>query len=187
MPGADPSTLERLLAAEGATAPDPEPAWRAFVEHVAESLDVGPGTSVWDVGCGAGAFLYPFWENGYVVGGVDASAEQVALATEAMPQGQFVVGTPSTFNPAEPWDVVIASRGYAHCLDLDQVRGMLARMVAKATHAVAVLNVVDTAVTGTPGTPGDRATLLRMLAEIGVTTVQFETAAANRFHAYAKV
>lgn len=178
-------TLADLLAAEGATTEQgAEPAWRAFVEHVAESLDVGPGTSVFDVGCGAGAFVYPLWENGYVVGGVDVTEERVALARNAMPQGRFAVGTPAAFDPAEPWDVVVASRGFADCIDLDQVRGMLARMVAKATHAVAVLNVAESA---WAGAPDHRAALLRMLAEIGVTTVQFEYAAAGRFHAYAKV
>jgi trans-aconitate methyltransferase len=163
MPGPDRSLLETL--------------------HVVESLDVGPGTRIWDVGCGAGAFLYPLWENGYVVGGVDDSAARIALARRAMPQGVFVVGQPSAVDPAEPWDVVVASRGFAACADLDQARGLLARMAAKATHAVAILNVPEA---GEPGATA-RAGLLRMLAEIGVTAVQFESAAGGRFHTYAKV
>ena len=185
MPGPDRSLLETLLAAEGSVAADPEPAWRDFVEHVVESLDVGPGTRIWDVGCGAGAFLYPLWENGYIVGGVDDSAARIALARRAMPQGVFVVGQPTAVDPAEPWDVVVASRGFAACTDLDQARGLLARMAAKATHAVAILNVPEA---GEPGaTATARAGLLRMLAEIGVTAVQFESAAGGRFHTYAKV
>ena len=95
MTSPDRSPLEALLAAEGSVAHDPEPAWRDFVEHVVESLDVGPGTRIWDVGCGAGAFLYPLWENGYIVGGVDDSEDRIALARAAMPQGTFVVGEPS--------------------------------------------------------------------------------------------
>jgi trans-aconitate methyltransferase len=181
----DQSPLETLLAAEGSLAPDAEPAWRDFVEHVVESLDVGPGTSVWDVGCGAGAFLYPLWENGYIVGGVDDSGDRITLARATMPQGQFVVGEPAEVNPAEPWDVVIASRGFAACADLDQARGQLARMVAKATHAVAILNVPDTG--HSSASPTAQAGLLRMLAETGVTAVQFEAAANGRFHAYVKI
>jgi ubiquinone/menaquinone biosynthesis C-methylase UbiE len=181
----DRSPLEALLAAEGSVALDPEPAWRDFVEHVVESLDVGPGTRIWDVGCGAGAFLYPLWENGYIVGGVDDSEARIALARRAMPQGTFVVGQPAAVDPAEPWDVVITSRGFAACADLDRARGLLARMAAKATHALAILNVSEAGEHG--GTPAARAGLLRMLAEIGVTAVQFETAAGSRFHAYAKV
>ena len=141
----DRSPLQTLLAAEGSVAHDPEPAWRDFVEHVVESLDVGPGTRIWDVGCGAGAFLYPLWENGYIVGGVDDSEARITLARKAMPQGAFVVGQPTAVDPAEPWDVVIASRGFAACADLDQARGLLARMAAKATHAVAILNLLEAA------------------------------------------
>ena len=185
MTGPDRSPLETLLAAEGSVAPDPEPAWRDFVEHVVESLDVGPGTSVWDVGCGAGELLYPLWENGYIVGGVDDSADRIALARAAMPQGHFILGEPTEVNPAEPWDVVIASGGLGGCADLDQARGQLARMVAKATHAVAILNVPDTGDSAT--SPTARAGLLRMLAETGITAVQFEAAAGGRFHAFAKV
>jgi SAM-dependent methyltransferase len=181
----DRTPLEALLAAEGSVARDPEPAWRDFVEHVVESLDVGPGTGIWDVGCGAGAFLYPLWENGYIVGGVDDRADRIALARAAMPQGRFVVGEPTAVDPAEPWDVVIASRGFAACTDVDQARGLLARMAAKATHAVAILNLPEADDPG--GSPAARAGLLRMLAEIGVTAVQFETAAGGRFHTYAKV
>ena len=58
-------------------------------------------------------------------------------------------------------------------------------MAAKATHAVAILNVPEAGDSG--GTPAARAGLLRMLAEIGVTAVQFESAAGGRFHTYAKV
>ena len=36
-----------------------EDAWRDFVEHVVETLDVGPGTTVWDVECGAGGSCIP--------------------------------------------------------------------------------------------------------------------------------
>ncbi len=185
MTGPDRSPLQALLAAEGSVADDPEPAWRDFVEHVVESLDVGPGTRIWDVGCGAGAFLYPLWENGYIVGGVDDSEDRIAQARAAMPQGTFVVGEPAAVDPAEPWDVVIASRGFAACADVDQARGLLARMAAKATHAVAILNVPEAG--EAPGAPSARVGLLRMLVEIGVTAVQFETAADGRFHAFAKV
>ena len=185
MTARDRSPLETLLAAEGAVADDPEPAWRDFVEHVAEALDVGPGTRIWDVGCGAGAFLYPLWENGYIVGGVDDSEQRIALARRAMPEGTFVVGQPTAVDPAEPWDVVIASRSFAAGGDRDQARGLLARMAAKATHAVAILNLPEAGEPG--GTATARAVLLRMLAEIGVTAVQFETAGGGRFHAYAKV
>jgi hypothetical protein len=52
------SPLQELMAADAAAGQPAEAEWREFVEHVVETLDVGPGTSVWDVSR-AGAFLYP--------------------------------------------------------------------------------------------------------------------------------
>jgi SAM-dependent methyltransferase len=180
------SPLEVLLAADGLAAAINEVDWRNFVEQVVASLDVGPGTSIWDVGCGAGAFLYPLWENGYVVGGIDPRATSIAAARAAMPQGKFVVDRPATLQPAEPWDVVVASQGLSGCTDLDQARGLLARMAAKATHAVAVLNLTEGGGSAA-GISLDRSRLLRMLVETGVTAIQFESGGNGRFHVYAKV
>jgi SAM-dependent methyltransferase len=191
-PGADSATgspdrslLEQLI--EAADLPDvaTEVRWRDFVEHVVETLDVGPGTRVWDVGCGAGAFLYPLWENGYVVGGVDPAPELIERARAAMPQGVFVVGAPTALDPADPWDVVVASRGFGGLADVDAARRVLARMAAKATHAIAVLSVAEEEV-GRESVVGRNA-MLRMLAEIGLTAVQFEEAAGGRFHVFARV
>ena len=178
----EPSLLGSLLAAD-APAGDgyDDETWTDFVEHVVEMLDVGPGTSIWDAGCGAGSFLYPLSLNQYVVGGVDPSAARLARARSAMPGGRFEVGPSIDFNPAEPWDVVVSSRGLTGCRDVDDVRGLLARMAAKATHAIALLRVDEK-----EAPKVTRATLLRLLAEIGVSAVQFEDA-RGRLSVFARV
>jgi len=181
----EPSPIEALMAADGALAGMPEAGWRAFVEHVVEVLDVGPGTSVWDAGCGAGAFLFPLWENGYVVGGSDPVAELVERARAAMPQGVFAVGAATSLDPADPWDVVVASRGFEGLAAVDAARGALARMAAKATHAIAVLGIAEEEEPGRLAM--SRGAVLRLLAEIGATGVQFEDAAGGRFNVFARV
>lgn len=170
-------TLDRLMAADGLHASITEPAWRGFVEYVAETIDVGPGTRVFQVNCGGGSFLRPLWENGYGVGGLDRSPDLIRLATEAMPEGRFTLGDASALDPAEPWAVVAACSTFGSFPDLDYARGVLARMAAKATHAIAVLDVPD--IDRTDGAPPgglfyDRAWMFRMLAEIGAIAVQIE-------------
>ena len=71
--------LDRLMAADGLHASITEPAWRNFVEYVAETLDVGPGTRVFQVDCGGGSLLCPLWENGYLVGGLDRSPARIRV------------------------------------------------------------------------------------------------------------
>ena len=58
--------------------------------------------------------------------------------------------------------------GFSLFKDLDQARGVLARMTAKATHAIAVLDV--------PDAPPlfDRGWMLHALAETGASAIQIE-------------
>jgi hypothetical protein len=154
-----------------------------LAEYVAETLDIGPGTRVFEVDCGDGAFLFPLHENGYIVGGTDGDPEAIARAIAAMPDSLFQVGLATALDPGIPWDVVVC-RSFAGSPDLDYMRGLLARMFAKATHAIAVLDV-----------PEERRTwMLHALTEIGAKAIQFETVetagnenARERFNVFARV
>jgi len=152
--------------------------WFALAEHVAETLDIGPGARVFEVDCGDGAFLLPLHVNGYIVGGIDAAPDAIERAIASMPDGVFQTGTASALDPTVPWDVVVC-RSFAETTDLDHMRGLLARMFAKATHAIAVLNVPD----------DRRVWMLHALAEIGAHAIQFETAphAAGAVNVFARV
>jgi hypothetical protein len=149
-----------------------------LAEYLAETLDIGPGTRVFEVDCGDGAFLFPLHANGYIVGGIDDDPGAVARAIAAMPDGIFQVGMPSALDPSVPWDVVIC-RSFAGATDLD--RGLLARMFAKATHAIALLDVPD----------AQRQWMLHALAEVGANAIQMEEpkfgGAANVFNVFARV
>ena len=136
-----------------------------IAEHVAETLDIGPGTRVFEVDCGDGAFLYPFYMNGYIVGGSDGDAVMIESALAVMPEGLFTVGQASALDPAVPWDVVVC-RSLSGAPDQDYLRGLLARMFAKATHAIALLNVPESR----------HQWVLHALAEVGARAVHIEGA-----------
>jgi 2-polyprenyl-3-methyl-5-hydroxy-6-metoxy-1,4-benzoquinol methylase len=140
-----------------------------LAEHVAETLDIGPGTRVFEVDCGDGSFLVPLHQNGYIVGGIDGDPAAIAQAIAAMPDGLFQIGMAPALDPAVPWDVVVC-RSLGAAPDLDYLRGLIARMFAKATHAIAVLNVPE----------ARRTWLLHALAEAGAKAIQFEPAVTAR-------
>ena len=154
----------------------------ALAEHLAETLDVGPGTRVFEVDCGDGAFLVPLHQNGYIVGGIDGDAEAIKAAIAAMPDGLFQVGGAASLDPGIPWHVVVC-RSLSGAPDLDYMRGLLARMFAKATHAMALLDVPDER----------RQWMLHALAEIGANAIHMEAASsavsntADRFNVFARV
>ncbi len=134
-----------------------------LAEYVAETLDVGPGTRVFEVDCGDGAFLLPLHHNGYIVGGIDGDPDAIALASAAMPDGIFQIGAAAALDPGVPWDVVIC-RSFSKAPEADYMRGLLARMFAKATHAIAVLDVPEER----------RKWMLHALAEIGANAIHME-------------
>ncbi len=135
---------------------------------MAQTLDIGPGTRVFQVDCGGGELLVPFHDNGYIVGGCDADEGSIEAAREQMPDGVFHVGAAASLDPAVPWHVVIwrLSAVPGGPLDSDRMRGLLARMFAKATHAIALLDVPDE----------QRQPVLHALAEIGARAIQIENA-----------
>jgi 2-polyprenyl-3-methyl-5-hydroxy-6-metoxy-1,4-benzoquinol methylase len=137
--------------------------WPELAEHVAETLDIGPGTRIFEVDCHNGELLFPLYSNGYIVGGTDGDPEAIAHALTVMPDGVFSVGMASALDPAMPWDVVIC-RSLAGAPDLDYVRGLVARMFAKATHGIALLNVPEK----------HHRALLHALAEVGAKAIQIE-------------
>ncbi len=156
-----------------------------FAEYVAETLDIGPGTEVFEVACGNGEFLLPLHDNGFIVGGLDFNPALVAQARESMPDGRFTSGPLTELNPTEPWQVVIC-RTFGSFPDDNYARGVLARMSAKATHAVALL--------GIPEARYDRRWILHAFAEIGVSALQMEEMKVEgvetneaRYHVFARL
>jgi hypothetical protein len=142
-----------------------------LAEHVAETLDIGPGTRVYEVDCGRGEFLFPLHQNGFIVGGLDGDRDAVTDAIAAMPDGLFMVGMASALDPAVPWDVVVC-RSLAGAPSNDYMRGLVARMFAKATHAIALIDVPDK----------HHQALMHALTEAGAQAIQIEGA-----HIFARV
>jgi SAM-dependent methyltransferase len=142
------SVLAQLMAADGldtSFGSVGEESWRGFVESVRNDLGLRAGDSVFEIGCGAGGFLYELHRAGLQVGGVDRSASLVACAREVMPGGDFAVGDADTFVPAQPADAVVSCGVFMYFPSLGYAERVVARMAASARRAVAILDVPDDA------------------------------------------
>jgi SAM-dependent methyltransferase len=83
---------------------------------VLDATAVGPGTTLLDLGCGAGLFARAAADRGAQVTGVDPDPSAVAAAEAEVPEGRFVVGT-AEHPPAGPFDVVAAVQLLMHVVD----------------------------------------------------------------------
>lgn len=70
--------------------------WERMVWSVRQRLRVDSSQNLCEIGCGAGAFLYPMYQTGvHRVFGVDYAASLVAISAALMPEGVFIVAEAS--------------------------------------------------------------------------------------------
>ena len=140
------STLAQLLAADGLDTgfgTVTEDAWRDYVDRVARTLGIGAGDSVCEVGCGAGAFLYELQRTGCTLSGIDASATQIGLIRQTIPQGTWKVQEADRLDCLEQADFVVASTVFLYFPSSAYAAETLRRMVLKARRGIAILDVPD--------------------------------------------
>ncbi|MDA8309987.1 MAG: class I SAM-dependent methyltransferase [Actinomycetota bacterium] len=141
-----PASLLALIRADGFDTPFSFPdadAWTQYVRTFSERLSLPPGSRVYEVGCGAGAFLLPLQQTGMGVGGCDLSPALIDLARRAL-NSQDLSVCEGACAPVRPqYDAVIAHGVFQYFPDLSYARTVLARMVEKASRAVALLDLPD--------------------------------------------
>jgi len=147
----DPSKgtlLAQLMAADGLDTGYgnvSEESWRAFVRRTAADLALTPGDTVFEVGCGAGAFLYELDALGCAVGGLDRSAALVDAARRAIPRGRFEVGDAASLDATEPADAVVSWGVFLYFPSLPYAARVIEQMAAKARRIVALFDLPDAA------------------------------------------
>jgi trans-aconitate methyltransferase len=142
------SQLARLLRADGydtGFGSMSDQAFSSFVATTCASLKIESGDTVFEVGCGAGAFLYPPYTAGVRVGGIDYSESLIAHAREVMPSGQFEVKEATALEVTPTADVVISCGVFLYFASLEYASEVIGRMSSKATRAVAILDIADAA------------------------------------------
>jgi trans-aconitate methyltransferase len=80
-----------------------------FGANVLELLDVKPGESVLDIGCGTGDLTKHIQESGAEVMGTDYSPEMIAQARFKYPEINFEVANAADFKVEYPYDAVFSN------------------------------------------------------------------------------
>ena len=113
------------------------------VVSVREKLGVFEGASVFEVGCGAGAFLYAL--NSIVpidANGLDWSQKLIAYARKSLPNGDFLCIPAVDMLQSPRYDYVV-SNSLFHYLSETDAALVLSQMKLKARRGIAVLDVPD--------------------------------------------
>lgn len=95
-----------------------------YGEGVTELLELPRNSLVIDLGCGNGALSGLLREKGFRVVGMDASAEQLALAKRSFPDISFIQADATDFTAAEPAEAVFSNAVF-HWIDREKQPDML--------------------------------------------------------------
>jgi ubiquinone/menaquinone biosynthesis C-methylase UbiE len=88
-----------------------EETWLKLVDLVEKKIQLKKNFNIIEVGCGAGAFLYPFYQQGiYNIYGIDYSESLIKIAKEVMPKANLICAEAKSL-PFEKnlFDVVVSN------------------------------------------------------------------------------
>ena len=141
------NSLQQLIALDGFDSPLGamlENDWNTYVDVVAKRVGLSEGDSVFDVGCGSGAFLFPFHLKGNAVGGIDYSAALIEVAQLYMPERreEFSVLDAKEFSEI-PIDIVVANHVIHYFSSLNDAEIVVSKMLRKSVKAVYISGVPD--------------------------------------------
>lgn len=140
------SVLQTLISIDGFDSPlgfMNEHHWKDYVAQFIQRSGIVQGDSVFEVGCGAGAFLYSLHGAGYEVSGIDYSKEQIQIAQSVMPQRKaFLNTTEASLCPINPSsDAVIANHVVHYFPSLTYSFAVIDLMLNKALKVVSISGI----------------------------------------------
>jgi len=118
---------------------------RIAQNYYSKILDIHIKDSIYEVGCGSGAFLYPFWLHNHPVGGLDLSHNLIKLAQTNIYEGQFTQGEAKHMNVEEKYDHVMSFGCFLYFPNHEYAEDVILKMLEKATKTVSIYEIPDEA------------------------------------------
>jgi SAM-dependent methyltransferase len=113
--------------------------------YYSKILDLDLKDSIYEVGCGSGAFLYPFWLHSHNVGGIDLSHNLIDLAEANLHHGDFMQGEALDLNTEEKYDHVMSFGCFLYFPNKAYAESVILKMLEKATKTVSIYEIPDEA------------------------------------------
>lgn len=134
--------LIRLDGFDGKTGKIELEAWLKYIDYIQDYIEIKDNDSIFEIGCGSGAFLYPFYMKGHDVGGIDYSK---TLITAARKVWNAPVECMEAINlqTNSKYDVVLSNSVFFYFPNLAYAEQVILKMITKANRIVAILEVPD--------------------------------------------
>lgn len=139
-------TLSALLAADGFESLGKqftEANWLEFVQQIGTKLKIQPDDSLFEVGCGGGAFLYPFYQEGNPVSGIDYSENLVKIARDFMPEATINLAEAIDIPKEKKFDKVVSFGVFHYFPSYDYAAIVTRSMVEIANKSIGIFDLPD--------------------------------------------
>lgn len=103
-----------------------------------------PIKSVYEVGCGCGANLYLFQEDGIEVGGVDYSGAEIEIAKQVLREPiELICDAAVNISSEIKYDAVLSNSVFSYFEDYDYAHKVLELMYHKANYSIGIIDIHD--------------------------------------------
>jgi len=117
--------------------------WLQYINSISDILDIQNTDSIYEIGCGSGALLYPFYENGHTVGGLDYSEKLLQLARKCMKNMHFDFLSAENMDTTIKYDIIISNSVFQYFTTKEYAKDIVVKMIHKSNGKVAILDLND--------------------------------------------
>ncbi len=117
--------------------------WLKYINIFFEKIGIKRNNSIFEVGCGTGAFIYPLYLRGNNVGGVDYSYPSIKLARKIFGSKKFFCEDALNIFPGSQFDVVLSHSVFQYFPNLNYAEKVVINMIKKSNNKVAILDIND--------------------------------------------
>lgn len=119
--------------------------WSNYIQDISKQIYLKDTDTIFEIGCGAGAFIYPFFLKGHTVGGTDYSKIMVNLAKEIMPGMAFESKDAVQFETSCKYDIVLSNSVFQYFDSFEYAKKVIRKMVSTSKRMVVILDINDVA------------------------------------------
>lgn len=114
-----------------------------FINRLSKKTKI---TSIFDVGCGCGANLFLFKNDGIKIGGMDYSSSQIEIAKKLFDKKEItelICGEAIDLPTDIKYDAIISNSVFSYFPNEEYAKAVLDKMVDKALHSIGLIDIHD--------------------------------------------
>jgi trans-aconitate methyltransferase len=117
--------------------------WLQYTDELYKKINIKQNESIFDIGCGSGAFIYPLHINNHKTGGVDYSMILINLANTIFSNKEFICNEANSINTNNKYDIVVSHSVFHYFKDLQYAKSVILKMINKANKKICIFDIND--------------------------------------------